>query len=272
MECPYVPVSERISFLYAEYGYLELDGHAVVLRQEDRCTHFPVGTAAAVLIMPGTVVTHAAVRACSESGCLLIWVGENGVRCYSSGNPGRDSANLLRQAACHLNPGSCLRAARSIFNNMFNEQPPQGRSIEQLRGLEGIRVKMLYRQLAQDCGIEWIGRTANAASSDPVNMAISCANAALYGLTEAVVLALGYAPSIGFQHRGNPRSFVFDVADCLKFKTVVPMAMKIASESTESIEPRVRKACRDLFSRDRVASRLVEITEKIIRDGLSSGS
>ena len=114
-EFPPIPVNQRISFLYAEYGYLELDGNAVVLRQEDRRIHFPVGIATAILVMPGTVVTHAAVKACADSECLLLWVGENGVRCYASGNPGREANALLRQAACFLDPAKQLAVARSIF-------------------------------------------------------------------------------------------------------------------------------------------------------------
>lgn len=272
MDLPYVPVSQRLSFLYAEYGYLELDGYAVVLRQGDRKTHFPVGISTAILIMPGTVVTHAAVRACGEAGCLLLWVGENSVRCYASGNPGRDAAALLRQAAHFLDETRRLIVARSIFKNMFNEEAPLGRSIEQLRGLEGARVKALYRTLAEAIGIPWEGRDRSVALSNPVNQAISGANAALYGLTEAVILSLGYSPSIGFVHRSDPRSFVFDVADCVKFKTVVPLAMEVAKLSPLNIEGRIRRACRDTFFADRLADELVSVIESLFDHGIAPGT
>ena len=263
MASPFVPVSSRFSFLYAEYGYLETDGHAVVLRQGEQCIHFPVGICTAILVEPGTVVTHAAVKACAESGCLLLWVGENSVRLYASGNPGRDASALLRQAECYLDEAKRLRIARSIFKNMFGEEAPQGRNIDQLRGIEGGRVKALYQKIAEKTGVEWHGRSRDAALSDPVNRAISGANAALYGLTEAVILALGYSPAIGFVHRGDPRSFVFDLADCVKFQTVVPLAMLVAKESSEDIEGRVRRACRDEFGRTSMATRLVNILEDV---------
>ena len=259
-----IPHRHRVSFLYAEHGYLEVDGHAVVLRQEDTLTHFPVGGASAVLLMPGTVVTHAAVKACAEEDCLLIWVGENGVRCYSAGNPGRSADNLLRQASLFLSPRSRLDVARRIFFEMFHEEAPERRDVDQLRGIEGGKVKALYAQIAKREGVEWQGRNNQNALSDPLNLAISCANAALYGLVEAVIVALGYSPAIGFVHRSDPRSFVFDVADCCKFETVVPLSMRIAKESHDDIEGRTRRACRDLFGAEKMPDRLVGIAERLL--------
>ena len=45
------------------------------------------------------------------------------------------------------------------------------------------------------------------------NRCLSAATACLHGLTEAAVLAAGYAPAIGFLHTGKPLSFVYDIAD-----------------------------------------------------------
>ncbi|WP_246047821.1 hypothetical protein [Hankyongella ginsenosidimutans] len=47
-------------------------------------------------------------------------------------------------------------------------------------------------------------------------------------MTEAAVLAAGYAPAIGFLHSGKPLSFVYDIADIVKFDTVVPVAFQVA--------------------------------------------
>ena len=124
--------------------------------------------------------------------------------------------------------------------------------------------------MAKDAGIEWRGRNRDVALVDPVNRAISGANAALYGLTECVILALGYSPAIGFVHHGDPRSFVFDLADCVKFQTVVPLAFQVAKESPSDIDGRIRRACRDEFCRAHMADRLVDILEDLFRDGLAS--
>lgn len=263
-----LPVNTRVSFLYAERGYLEVDGNAVVLRQGDMLTHLPVGNACAVIVTPGTVVTHAAVKACAEEGTLLIWTGEHGVRCYAAGNPGGACAtNLLHQAALRLDEEQRLMVAKRIYGRMFDEKPPQARNVEQLRGLEGSKVKVLYKQISEANGLAWTGRTIFASQCDPVNNAISHANAALYGLTEAVILALGYSPAIGFIHSGDPRSFVFDVADCVKFKTVVPLAMQVARESESDIEGRTRRACRDLFQTQSMANLLVHVIKDLLKNG-----
>jgi CRISPR-associated protein Cas1 len=265
----YIAVADRLSFFYAEKGVLEVDGHAVVLRQGNRLVHLPVATACAVLVMPGTVVTHEAVKACAEEGTLLLWVGENGVRCYAAGNPGGANAGkILRQAKLRLDSRSRLLVAKAIFQRMFEEEAPQCRSVEQLRGMEGARVKALYHRLANEAEVEWSGRDG---LSNPINQAISGANAALYGLVEACILALGYSPAIGFVHSGDPRSFVFDVSDCLKFRTVVPVAFDVIKASVEDVEGRVRRACRDLFGRINMSARIIDIIEDVLTHGETCG-
>jgi CRISPR-associated protein Cas1 len=59
---------------------------------------------------------------------------------------------------------------------------------------------------------------------------LSAATSCLYGITEAAVLAAGYAPAIGFVYSGQPLSFIYDIADLIKFETVVPVAFKVASK------------------------------------------
>lgn len=262
-----MPVSERISVLYAEYGYLEVDGHSVVLRQGDSYIHLPVGSTSAVFIEPGTVVTHAAVKACAESGCLLLWVGEAGVRCYSAGNPGGAAAEkILKQASIRLNDQSRLAAARRIFRLMFGVDAPVNRSIEQLRGIEGSKVREIYAALAKKNGITWSGRDQTKALADPLNRAISGANAALYGIAEAAILSLGYSPAIGFVHSGESRSFVFDVADTIKFDTVVPLAMQLFAQESIKNESSIRIACRDIFRSQNVISRIIDNIAVILDD------
>lgn len=263
MSIPAIPVVSRLSFLWAERGAVLVDGYAVVLATSDATTPLPIATASALLLEPGTSITHAAIKTCADSECLVLWVGEAGVRCYAAGNPGRNADALLRQAAAVLDPASRLAAAREIFWRMFGERAPHGRSVEQLRGMEGARVRALYAAIAKREGVSWLGRNAKDAD-DPVNQAISIANAALYGLVEAVVLTLGFSPAIGFVHSGGDRSFVYDIADCVKFSTVTPLAMRIAKESADHLEGRTRRACRDLFRSMRLAEQIVSAIEGVL--------
>lgn len=254
-----------MSFLWAERGTVLVDGHAVVLATTDTVMPLPVAAAAALLLEPGTSITHAAVKACADSECLVLWVGEAGVRCYAAGNPGRNAEALLRQAAAALDPAARLAVTREIFWRMFGERAPHGRSVEQIRGMEGARVRALYSAIAAREGVSWDGRNAKDAD-DPINRAISIANAALYGLVEAVVLALGFSPAIGFVHSGGSRSFVYDIADCVKFSTVTPLAMRVAKESADDIEGRTRRACRNLFRSMHLAEQIESVIEGIFHD------
>lgn len=257
-----IPVSERISIIYLEKGVLERDGHTVVLKQDEVSTVLPVGKTAVLMIGPGVSVTHAAVRLCVEEKALLLWVGECGVRLYAAGEPRGLADRILRQATLRADEKSRLLIVRRLFRHMFGEDPPINRSIEQLRGIEGGRVKQIFHDLAASKKVEWVGRSMDM--RDPLNLAISTATAALYGLAEAVILSLGYSPAIGFVHTGNPRSLVYDLADTVKFKTVVPLAFDLYSENQVDLERRVRTACRDLFYREQLARLLVENMEDVL--------
>ena len=108
-----------------------------------------------------------------------------------------------------------------MFELRFGEEAPGRRSVDQLRGIEGTRVRATYKLLAQQYGVKWHGRRYDPKDwdkGDTVNQCISAATSCLYGITEAAILAAGYAPAIGFLHTGKPLSFVYDIADIIKFR------------------------------------------------------
>ncbi len=96
---------------------------------------------------------------------------------------------------------------------------------------------------------------------------MSAANACLYGITEAAVLAAGYAPAVGFIHTGKPLSFVYDIADIVKFETVVPLAFQVAAKQPAEPERRVRLACRDVFRRQKVLAKIIPTIEDVLSAG-----
>jgi CRISPR-associated protein Cas1 len=94
----------------------------------------------------------------------------------------------------------------------------------------------------------------------------------LYGITEAAVLAAGYAPAIGFIHTGKPLSFVYDIADIVKFETVAPAAFSVAAqfirqERKDSPERTVRLKCRDMFRESKILARLIPLIEEVLSAG-----
>jgi CRISPR-associated protein Cas1 len=86
-------------------------------------------------------------------------------------------------------------------------------------------------------------------------------------VTEAAILAAGYAPAVGFIHTGKPQSFVYDIADIFKFDTVVPLAFRIAATKPHSPERAVRIACRDAFRQGRIMHRIIPTIEQVLAAG-----
>ena len=236
MESNPIPMKERTTTIWLQYGNIDVqDGALVLIDKNGSRTHIPVGGLACLMLEPGTRITHGAVALAAEVGCLIIWVGEGGVRLYSSGQPGgARSDRLLYQAKLALDDDLRLKVIRAMYKFRFQEEPPARRSIEQLRGLEGVRVRTIYKLLAQQHGVVWGKRDYDPddfENQDPINRCLSVATHCLYGLCEAAILAAGYAPAIGFLHTGKPLSFVYDIADLFKFETVVPIAFKVVASS-----------------------------------------
>lgn len=259
--------------IFVYYGQIDVkDGAFVVVDDVNgERKHIPVGSVACIMLEPGTRISHAAVKLAAATGTLLIWVGEAGVRLYSSGQPGgARSDKLLYQAKLALDESLRLKVVRRMFEIRFGEKPPERRSVDQLRGIEGVRVKKMYAYLAQQYNIPWKGRRydpKNWAAGDIVNRCLSAATACLYGVTEAAVLAAGYAPAVGFLHSGKPLAFVYDIADIYKFETVIPVAFQIARKNPAHPDREVRIGCRDVFRQSRLLKKIIPGIEDILSSG-----
>lgn len=155
-----IPLKDRTSMIFLQYGQIDvLDGAFVLINKTGVRTHIPVGSVACIMLEPGTRVSHAAVHLASTVGTLLVWVGEAGVRVYSSGQPGGARADkLLYQAKLALDDDLRLKVVRKMYELRFREPPPARRSVEQLRGIEGSRVRATYALLAKQYGVKWHGR------------------------------------------------------------------------------------------------------------------
>lgn len=267
-----IAMKERVSMIFVEYGQIDvLDGAFVVVDKKGVRTHIPVGSIACIMLEPGTRVSHRAAALAARVGTLLVWVGEAGVRLYAAGQPGgARSDRLLYQAKLALDEQARLKVVRKMYEFRFGEAPPQRRSVDQLRGIEGARVKKTYQLLAKRHGVDWKGRDYNPNNwdaSDIPNRCLSSATAALYGITEAAILAAGYAPAIGFIHTGKPLSFVYDIADLFKFDTVVPLAFQVAAKNPREPERKVRLACRDTFRESKILKKIIPTIEEILAAG-----
>jgi CRISPR-associated protein Cas1 len=100
---------------------------------------------------------------------------------------------------------------------------------------------------------------------------VSCLSC-LYGITEAAVLAAGYAPAISFLHTDKPLSFVYDIADLFKLGTVLPSAFRIAARAGKGrldlpLKSAMRRECRDGFRTSRLLDRIIPTIEEVLEAG-----
>lgn len=264
-----LPIKNRLSFFYVQRGSLAvIDGCLVLTDSEDNTQYeVPARATTTIMVGPGTAVTTEAIRLAAAYGVLVTWVGEHGVRCYSAGRPWSDNTEWLgRQVTCYADEKLTLAVAREMFHRRFGVRMER-RSIDQLRGIEGARVRELYKLLASQAGIQWNGRRYIRGNpdgdTDAPNLALNVANTCLYGLVETAVNAAGMAAGLGFIHRGSRLSFVLDIADLYKMEHIVPLAFRLVArkgydpEPWPTLEMDVRRACRNFFRESRLLSQVV---------------
>jgi CRISPR-associated protein Cas1 len=253
---------DKLTYLYVEHAVIEQQDFAIAVHRADGSTTAVPAAALAILMLgPGTTLTHAAVRTLADNNFQVLWIGEHGVRFYAQGLGGaRSSRNLLRQAFLATQETARLQVVIRMYCMRFDDQPGPDVTLQQLRGKEGIRVRQAYAIAAREYGIEWRGRRYDRgkwSAADPVNRALSAANSCLYGLCHAAILSAGYSPGLGFIHTGKQLSFVYDVADLYKAKYTIPVAFQEAATAADNLEPRVRRACRNLFRSEKLVERIL---------------
>lgn len=254
-----VRAQDRLSFIYLERCVVHRDANAITATDERGTVHIPAASLGALLLGPGTRVSHQAMMVLAESGSTAVWVGERGVRYYAHGRSLAKSSRLLEaQAAAVTNQSSRLRVARAMYALRFPGEDVSGLTMQQLRGREGARVRRIYRAEAERTGVTWERRDYNPSDfsgSDPINQALSAATTCLYGIVHAVVVALGCSPGLGFVHNGHVRSFVFDVADLYKAEVAIPVAFDVVAGEPEDIPAETRRAVRDAVSDGAILTR-----------------
>lgn len=266
---------DGLSFVYLERGHVDRHLNAVAHHTAQGLTPLPVASLALLMLGPGTTITHAAVKTLADNDCLVVWCGEQGVRFYACGlGRTRSARNLLRQAALCADPGLHAAVVRRMYEMRFDEPLPHELDLQQVRGREGVRVREAYAEASRRFGITWQGRSYKQedwTAADPVNRALSAANACLYGIVHAAILATGYSPALGFIHTGKQLSFVYDIADLYKTEITLPAAFAIAARGPTELEGAVRRSCRDAFRQFGLLQRIVPDIEEALDVGDDTG-
>lgn len=250
------------SYLYVEHCLVEKEAEGVCLLDKEGRVPIPCSCVALLMLGPGTSISHQAMLTLGESGCLVAWVGEQAVRSYAFGmGKSRSARQLLSQAAKVSDEESRLEVVRRLYSMRFEGELSPDLTLQQIRGKEGARVRDAYAEMSRLTGVAWEGRQyqrGHFQRSSPINRAISTANACLYGVCHAAIVAAGYSPGLGFIHTGKMLSFVYDIADLYKTEFSLPAAfMAVADGGGGRLESTVRKACRNAFKECKLLARIV---------------
>jgi len=280
LETARVPHADRHGCIWLGRGHLVVEDGTLrfITAGSDRLPagaySLPFQTLSAILLEPGTSVSHDALRLMARHGTGLLVVGEEGVRVYASMPFGQDDSALARsQVTAWADPEARTRIARKMYSWRLGEVLPTT-DINVLRGIEGARVKTLYRALAQQFGINWAGRRydrEDPEATDRVNQALNHASSALRGAALVAVAVTSTIPQLGFIHEDSAHAFVLDIADLFRESVCVPAAFRAVKEHerkpNESLERLARRSAgRALHEKDVIPSMIDRIKELFVKD------
>ena len=259
---------DKLSYLYMEHASIDQCDKAVAAHDAEGSVPIPAAGLAVLMLGPGTSITHAAIKTLADNNCQVIWTGEDAVRFYAQGLGGsRHSRNIIQQARLVSNDITRLQVVIRMYCIRFREAIDPDLTLQQLRGKEGIRVRQAYAEAARTFGINWQGRSYKRQQwdyADPINRALSSANACLYGLVHAAILSGGYSTALGFIHTGKQLSFVYDVADLYKADYTIPTAFAVVAGGATQLEREVRLTCRETFRKAKLMERILPDIEKAL--------
>lgn len=241
-------VADSLSFVYLDVARVVQDSTGVCAlvespRGEER-VYIPTAALSCVLLGPGTSITQPALTMFTRHGTTVLCVGSGGVRCYA----GMVAATLTtewleKQVKSWSDEERRIQVATQMYVTRFGTPPPAGTNLAQLRGMEGQRMKALYRMLGNKYKLRRFKRSYDPAdwdSQDSVKQALSAANSCLYGIVHAATLALGCSPALGFVHTGTQYAWIYDIADLYKAKLTIPLAFSLHASAQPERDARLK--------------------------------
>lgn len=276
LETARVPHADRHGLIWLDRGELcVIDGCLHFLAGKDSLTPYvlqvPHQAVSMILLGPGSSVTHDALRLLARHGTLIAAVGQDGVRSYTALPLLPDRSDVARrQAELWGNPRRRVSVARHMYALRLGEILPH-RDLDTLRGIEGARVKTIYRLMAEKYGIDWKGRRydrSNPEGADIPNQAINHAATAVEAAAAIAVQALAAIPQLGFVHEDSGQSFVLDIADLYRDSltlTIAFTAAKKAETDDATIDRLVRREAGVQFRKQNVIGSMIDTIKKILR-------
>ncbi|MFH9044531.1 type I-E CRISPR-associated endonuclease Cas1e [Streptomyces sp. NPDC017966] len=263
-------VADSLSFLYLDMVRVVQDdtgvcGQIQVGEQRTDLVYIPTAALSCLLLGPGVSITTPALTTLARHGTSVVCVGA--VRTYAGILPDSLTTHWLeRQVATWADPARRLDVAVRMYRMRFKDADvPKTVTLDQLRGMEGQRMKAFYKILAQQHGIGRFRRNYRPDqwdTQDPVNLALSAANTCLYGIVHAALLALGLSSALGYVHTGTQHAFVYDIADLYKTEITLPLAF--ALHNSDNPEQEARRRFREDLRLLRLLPRIVQDVQSLL--------
>lgn len=284
LETARVPHADRHGLIWLERGELcVIDGCLHFMAAKDSLTphvlQVPHQAVSMILLGPGSSVTHDALRLLARHGTLMAAVGQDGVRTYTAPPLLPDRSDVARrQAELWGNPRRRVSVARHMYALRLGEILPH-RDLDTLRGIEGARVKAIYRLMADKYGIPWDGRhydRNNPEATDIPNQAINHAATAVQGAAAIAVQSLAAIPQLGFIHEDSGQAFVLDIADLFRDTITLQIAFSVAKKAINgdqtSIDRLVRREASTVFRKQDVIASMIDKIKQVLRTEESDGA
>lgn len=286
LEMARVPHADRHGLIWLERGELcVIDGCLHFMAGKESLTPYvlqvPHQAISMILLGPGSSVTHDALRLLARHGTLMAAVGQDGVRTYTAPPLLPDRSDVARrQGELWGNPRRRVSVARHMYALRLGEILPH-RDLDTLRGIEGARVKAIYRLMADKYGIPWDGRhydRNNPEATDIPNQAINHAATAVQGAAAIAVQSLAAIPQLGFIHEDSGQAFVLDIADLFRDTITLQIAFTVAKKAINgdqtSIDRLVRREASTVFRKQDVIASMIDKIKQVLRteEGDGAGS
>ncbi len=277
LETARIPHADRHGLIWLERGELcVIDGCLNFMAGKDSLTphilQVPHQAVSMILLGPGSSVTHDALRLLARHGTLMAAVGVDGVRTYTAPPLMPDRSDVARrQAELWGSPRRRISVARHMYAMRLGEVLPH-RDLDTLRGIEGARVKTIYRLMADKYGIEWNGRhydRSNPNATDTPNQAINHAATTVQAAAAIAVQSLAAIPQLGFIHEDSGQAFVLDIADLYRDTVTLQIAFSVAKNvaagDDTTIDRLVRREASAVFRKQSVISSMIDKIKLVLR-------
>ena len=284
IETARIPHADRHGLLWLARGHLSVEDGTLRFQTvgggdlEAGDYAIPFQMVSILLLGPGSTVSHDALRLCARHGTCLMAIGNDGVRAYTAPPFGPDDSSIARrQARLWADDASRLGITRRLYAWRLGCILPH-RDLDVLRGIEGARMKTLYRTIAEQFGIDWRGRRydrTDPEAADLPNQAINHAATAVEAAASIAVTGVGALPQLGFIHEASGIAFVLDIADLYRGEVTLPAAFGATRayerEPTVPLERHVRRLAGAEFRRKKLIpamiGRVKELFDADVRGG-----